>query len=296
MIAKLKNLKEIHVVTIVVLVLFTLAFLVHIVEQNKLEKEELKETQSYLDAGGNPEEIDLYDLKTKAARDYVEQAVKNYAAIVEATPTPKISFITPYIIEEQTYNLMDGPTTITDYVISTESAETEFTIEFTVENGTEAFIYQNGWGSDEKEPITLDGSGVFRATIELTDQENDFTIDVANEYKEDSIDIIVRREETSDERDLRIKIEQKNLGWTQSEAGQICARHPDWEKYDCTRVAEGEIWIGMYYKMLLEQRGEPTTTSPSDYGSEIEWQWCWSGWTPFCFYDDNNDGIVDSYN
>jgi len=296
MIGKLKKLKEIHIITIVVLTLFALALLMQMIEQNKLKEREIQEIQNYIDAGGNPEEIDLYDLETPEARGYAEQALEDYAAIVEAAPIPTISFITPYTIEEQVYNLTDGPITVTDYVINTGNAEPEFTIEFTVENGDEVVIHYGSWTSGEEELVKADESGVFRATIQLADQENDFTVDVINKYKQDSIELIVRREENQEERDLRLKIEQNDLEWAESKAGQICSRHADWEKYDCTKVANGNIWIGMSYEMLVEQRGKPTTASPSNYGYGTEWQWCWSGWTPFCFYDEDDDGIIDSYN
>lgn len=296
MIDKLKNLKEVHIITIVVLALFSLALLMHVIEQNKLGKEEIEEIQSYLDAGGNPEEIDLYDFETQVARDYAEQTLKDYEAIIEASPAPTVSFITPYTIEEQTYNLIDGQTTVTDYVINTGNEDPEFTIEFTIENGDEAVIHYGYWTSGEEVAVKADESGVFRITLKLEEQENNFTIDVANQYKNDSIDLIVRREETKEEQDLRLKIEQNDLEWAESKAGQICSRHTDWEKYDCTKVANGNIWIGMSYEMLVEQRGKPTTASPSNYGYGTEWQWCWSGWTPFCFYDEDDDGIIDSYN
>jgi hypothetical protein len=84
--------------------------------------------------------------------------------------------------------------------------------------------------------------------------------------------------------------------WKASPAGQICATHPTWGKTDCDKIAARKVWIGMSYDMLIYLRGKPDNTNVSNYGSGNQYQYCWNNHTPSCFYDDNNDGILDSYN
>ena len=33
--------------------------------------------------------------------------------------------------------------------------------------------------------------------------------------------------------------------------------HPDWERFDCERIAHGEVWVGMTQEMILASLGEP---------------------------------------
>ena len=79
-------------------------------------------------------------------------------------------------------------------------------------------------------------------------------------------------------------------------AGKICKSHPTWAKDDCTHLADRKIWIGMSYDMLVYERGKPDSTNPSNYGTGTQYQWCWHDYTPSCFYYDNDDGIINSYN
>ena len=88
--------------------------------------------------------------------------------------------------------------------------------------------------------------------------------------------------------------EQKT--WDQSKAGKICKDNPTWSEKDCTNLADNLIWVGMSYDMLVYKRGEPNSANPSNYGGKNKWQWCWDDYTPGCFYDNNDDGIIDSYN
>ncbi len=79
-------------------------------------------------------------------------------------------------------------------------------------------------------------------------------------------------------------------------AGRICLAHPSWTKDDCTKLANRKIWIGMKYEMLVYLFGKPDHTNVSNYGRGDEYQYCWNDYTPSCFYDNNNDGIIESYN
>lgn len=85
--------------------------------------------------------------------------------------------------------------------------------------------------------------------------------------------------------------------WKRTKAGTLCAKNPTWTKDDCEKVANGHYWIGMTYEMLVESFGrKPNHANPSNYGSGTQWQWCWTGITPSCFYDRNGDNLIDSYN
>jgi hypothetical protein len=84
--------------------------------------------------------------------------------------------------------------------------------------------------------------------------------------------------------------------WKASPAGQICQAHPTWSKDDCGKLANHKVWIGMTYDMLIYLRGEPDSTNVSNYGGGNQYQYCWLNRTPSCFYDNNSDGIMDSYN
>jgi hypothetical protein len=90
--------------------------------------------------------------------------------------------------------------------------------------------------------------------------------------------------------------EQK--AWDNSKAGKICKANKDknWSKEECQRVANRKIWVGMTYDMLVYEMGKPNSANPSNYGSGTSWQWCWYDISPSCFYDNNDDSIIDSYN
>lgn len=91
----------------------------------------------------------------------------------------------------------------------------------------------------------------------------------------------------------------EEAAYNSSPAGQLCLKHPTWTKDDCTKLAAGDhtIWIGMSYDMLIYSYGrKPDHTNVSNYGRGNEYQYCWDNFTPSCFYDTNNDGVIDSYN
>ena len=90
------------------------------------------------------------------------------------------------------------------------------------------------------------------------------------------------------------KAEQE--AFEKSPAGKLCRKHSTWEKDDCIRVADDKIWIGMSLDMLIEENGQPTTKNLSNYGSGSRYQYCWRGISPNCYYDNNDDGIIDAYN
>jgi hypothetical protein len=78
-------------------------------------------------------------------------------------------------------------------------------------------------------------------------------------------------------------------------AGKLCKKHTDWTRDDCEGVAKRQYWIGMTIDMLKATRGTPNNANPSNYGGDTQWQWCWTDYTPSCFYG-GDDGIITSYN
>lgn len=91
-----------------------------------------------------------------------------------------------------------------------------------------------------------------------------------------------------------------SYGLTQKELDQVVILHKahvNWTIQDCIGVSHKSVWIGMSYDILVASYGsEPNSANPSNYGSGIKWQWCWFNRTPSCFYDDNGDKLIDSYN
>jgi hypothetical protein len=84
--------------------------------------------------------------------------------------------------------------------------------------------------------------------------------------------------------------------WVKTPAGQLCAKHETWDRNDCELVLKNKINIGMHVSAVVYMRGNPDTKNVSNSGSGNDYQYCWSGYTPSCFYDHNNDGIVDAFN
>lgn len=167
--------------------------------------------------------------------------------------------------------------------------------------------------------VGLNDAGVYEKEIILTEPSTTLNIKAENEYKNAAKSIVVTRnmteeevaEEARKEAEAKAEAERKEAeaaakraqeeaeqrAWEQSKAGKICSRHPEWTDDTCKDVADNKIWIGMEYDMLVEQRGKPSSTNPSNYGYGTQWQWCWSwDYDVSCFYDNNDDGIIDSYN
>jgi hypothetical protein len=124
-----------------------------------------------------------------------------------------------------------------------------------------------------------------------------FTVfrDLSEEEKKIKADEeVAERERAIKEMEAQDLAEQR--AWEQSRAGQICKGHPEWTKLECENLADNMYWIGMTYEMLVYKRGKPSSANPSNYGAGTHWQWCWWNYTPSCFYDNDNDGKVDSFN
>jgi hypothetical protein len=169
--------------------------------------------------------------------------------------------------------------------------------------------------------VAVDKEGGFRQDAALTDEKNSISIEALNGDKTEVVSLTVNRIFTEAERAERDRIKaeaeakqkaeleaqqkvQKEAAakaaaeqavYEKSKAGQLCKKNPTWSKEDCQNIADRFIWVGMTYDMLIAERGKPSSANPSNYGHGTSWQWCWSGYTPSCFYG-GDDGIVTSYN
>ncbi|MFA5792384.1 MAG: hypothetical protein WC897_00760 [Candidatus Gracilibacteria bacterium] len=252
-------------------------------------------------------------LRTQEAKDFAETALSAYEEMKEAYPEPIITIINAYEMKEAERSARDenfAPITehFTQNVIETGNGDAEFTLQFTVdpnedaENSSPCEVFVSRLSAKE-EVTEIDDEGIYSYTFTLSTLENELELIAKNKYKQTTFDMLIVREENQEERERRLASEEATREaervvreWEQSEAGQICSRHPDWTDTECTQVADGRIWIGMAYEMIVEQIGNPNSSTPSNYGYGTEWQWCWWYRTPSCFYDDDNDGLIDSYN
>lgn len=99
----------------------------------------------------------------------------------------------------------------------------------------------------------------------------------------------------------KIKEQEKEENiWLKSKAGKyykFCqSKQQVVSKEDCERAATGEIWIGMNYWLLVAKMGNPNSINPSNYGKGNQYQYCWHNWSPSCYYDKDDDNLIDSWN
>lgn len=253
---------------------------------------------------------DIASLSTQPAQDFAETALADYEIMKENYPDPLLTIITPYeteVAQRESFDLDWNLITedYTKYTANTGSDSSEFILQFFVETldveeserFTSTVSVDTGYSSKGDLIPTHDENGVYSYTLDLMGQETSVRIVAKNKYdKEAQIDLVVVRDENQEEKDRRLASEQAKREWDSSRAGQLCNQYPEWTESECTKVANGKIWIGMSYEMLTAQIGKPNSATPSNYGYGTQWQWCWWYKEPSCFYDDNDDGLVDSYN
>lgn len=178
----------------------------------------------------------------------------------------------------------------------------------------------------DKDIVRPDNNGNFSYNYDRLDfGKNNITIEYWNIKETKKLNLSITRNPTPEEQaemdkqkaeaEAKKKADEEQAKKTQEEyqakkqaeenayyatpAGQICKSHPEWSKLDCEKLASGthRYWIGMTYDMLVYSYGsKPNSANPSNYGGDTHWQYCWYDFTPSCFYDENDDKIIDSYN
>jgi hypothetical protein len=172
-------------------------------------------------------------------------------------------------------------------------------------------------------PAQVDSNGNFTVEATLNNETNNLNIVATNGGKTTPQTLTIKRvftpEEIAERERLKAEAEAKKkadleaqqkaqaevdakaqaeqAAYDKSKAGQICKQHPDWGRETCQRVADRNYWVGMTYEQLVASYGgKPNSANPSNYGGKTQWQWCWHNLQPSCFYDNNDDQIIDSYN
>lgn len=164
--------------------------------------------------------------------------------------------------------------------------------------------------SANNNPLLVE-NGSFEYEALLPEENNKFIFTAINNGKKSETSITINRIFTAEEKakkqaelETHKRAEEKaraealaeQKAWEQSKAGRLCKKYPRWTKDECQKIADRQYWIGMTTEMLKESRGLPNSANPSNYGSRTQWQWCWFDYSPSCFYDNDGDGIIDSYN
>lgn len=273
--------------------------------KNKLIEREIKEVEERI-SNDDFSKSDIDDLETEEGKDFAKKAYRKYHHMTTFYPEPKVTILNEHEVQEIDVKVLRNATVSTikanQYVIKTGSNDPLFALKFRVDTKDEPL----GKATENVPVITSltadvknserDTDGVYSYQLTLNNEENDITLVGKNKYKETELRLVIVREPNEEEQKLNKIIEDADREWQASKAGKICQRHPDWDRGSCEDLANNRVWIGMSYEMLIELRGKPNSATPSNYGSGTEWQWCWWGRTPNCFYDDNDDGLIDSYN
>ena len=148
--------------------------------------------------------------------------------------------------------------------------------------------------SKEENKITLIATRNIKKTNKVLSITRIFTEDekIAIEKAKEEAKIKAQKEQ-----EVRIAKEKAEMeAYYRTPAGKICKAHPEWSKSDCEKLADGRIWIGMEYDMVVYLRGLPSSVNTSNYGGGNKYQTCWSyKYNPNCFYF-GEDRIIDSYN
>lgn len=135
-------------------------------------------------------------------------------------------------------------------------------------------------------------SGVYSSLIVLKNTITDIVIEAKNKYNTANKAVTIERD--INKRDKEI-LRETGI-WNNSKAWKICNRHTNRTKNDCESIVAGKIRLWMTYDMLIESMGKPNSANPSNYWNGTQRQRCWYNKNPSCFYDDNDDWIIDSYN
>jgi len=166
-----------------------------------------------------------------------------------------------------------------------------------------------------KKAVEVDKKGNFEFELPVKKERTIVFLETAREDKTGKAELVINRTLTPEERVDKEKAEEAAErkrkaeiaaktakakadleAYNRSPAGRACKAHPEWTKEECELLAAGKIWIGMPYDILVYRLGRPDAVNPSNYGYGTQYQYCWMDYGPSCFYDQNNDGRIDSYN
>ena len=205
------------------------------------------------------------------------------------------------------------------YSINVWNAQS-FDLKFSVEWADDVFV---NW-------VDLKSNwGIYSKNISLSLASSDINIKASNSRYETVDQITILRDKTDEEikteqeaerikkekeaqeekqrleKEAQIKKEEQEekkkelaeqRAYEKSKAWKICKTHSNWSRGDCELLADNRIWIWMSYEMLIYTHWKPDTANPSNYWIWTQWQWCWHDYSPSCFYDNNDDGLIESYN
>lgn len=145
----------------------------------------------------------------------------------------------------------------------------------------------------------------FRSKFDTLKNKNiDSALTIIQSFRDSTVIFIElkKQNELRKEKDRQLQIAEdlrkeiiENAKWNKSKAGRIHQKHPEWSKEDCIALANGKIWIGMTYEMLVYLRGKPDDVNVSNYGNGNQYQVIWNDFEPSYFYF-GEDEIVTAYN
>ncbi len=169
--------------------------------------------------------------------------------------------------------------------------------------------------SINKKSVPVSQDGTFSNNVDLTMGSNRIVVEANNHGMTNTEFLTITRTMTSEEQEVARREQEakqklvdekkakdeadtkaKELAWEKSKAGQVCKKHPEWDRETCEKLADGQVWIGMNIDMLEYLRGKPTSGGISNYGRGNRYQFCWFDRTPSCLYDNEGDGVIDAYN
>lgn len=232
-------------------------------------------------------------ISTTFLQSQQEQSQKQSIAKRQADIASKIKFTTEYINGKQPIKEMVIYSIINNKFINPIGPDNTYS-EFDLANYenkeyADEYFVDSGVKADVYEEDTVNN----KSLIKTTNRDN---TKIVAWIESDAL--MTNKEYTNQKQKDDIesaKIGREDAEWDNSRAGRICNKHPEWGHSTCDRLANNEIWIGMSLDMLKSERGNPSSANPSNYGTGRSWQWCWSGYTPMCFYG-ADDGIINSYN
>lgn len=221
-------------------------------------------------------------------------AVYNLNSVTNWTPKVEILSSKYSVGAAQTYLLKLRVTDANSVTISTDTSFAPFSIrkELTGRSNT---IEQEIPLSDVNTNINISAGTVYGYTFTYISIQRDKTSeDVAREEAAANAKAEQAKKAQEEVAKQKAEADANRRAFLNTPRGRKCGDN-GWSEYECDRVMNNEVWIGMSISMLHAERGLPNSVNPSDFGNGKHYQWCWTYKTPRCFYG-GEDGIVTSYN